>query len=86
MSDEKQFITYREAVAALPDHEEIHTFRQAGPALIGCDVNRKDILKDLKNAKEIEVGGSQCQKMNHAIVIYDITGPTFIQNKKGYFK
>lgn len=76
MSD-KQFIDFDTAALLLPEKEHIHTFRQAGIALIGADWDRIKILDALLHSK-IELTGPSALKMGHGIAI-DYQGYLFIE-------
>ncbi len=47
-TDERVIVDFDQAVAMLPDGNYIHTFRQAGPALIGANWSREKMLNWLK--------------------------------------
>ena len=82
MSDKRKFLTFEDAVAMLPDKEEIHTFRNPGAALmVGSDWPREDIIEILRTGKP-ELGGATCTNMNHGLVIIDEDGPLFIETKR----
>jgi hypothetical protein len=65
--DDIQLLTYDEAVALLPDGEQIHTFIQAGPAIIGADWERADVLALLRRTGRREVTGEAAQGMGHGL-------------------
>ena len=81
MDDNKRMVTPEEAEALLiTDAKRIHTFRQGGPALLGADMDREDIIalfKEFPNA--IEIGGPSSRTMKHPLVVIDETGPLFIE-------
>lgn len=69
MSDDRELLTYDQAVALLNDGEDIHVFSNpAGGVLVGSDFSRAKVLEILKEAKEIEVGGEACVRMKHGLV------------------
>lgn len=78
MSD-KIMITADQAIALLPDRESIHSFRQAGPVLIGCDSDREDIIERIRATDHCEIGGPACKAMDHALVIRDDNAALFIE-------
>lgn len=78
MSDEQVVITYEEAIALLPAGDKIHTFRQAGPMLLGADHDRGALLSAMLAAPEIQVTGAVAQSMNHGLAIQDDIGWLFI--------
>ncbi|MEN6312754.1 MAG: hypothetical protein ABFD25_00745 [Clostridiaceae bacterium] len=81
MDDERVKLSPADAIALLPDGEYIHTFRQAGPTLIGADWERNDMIKAL-NKYEAEVTGEQAQAMNHGMAFCDDYGWVFVETKK----
>lgn len=80
MAEEPTTIDYEGAVALLPDGDEIHTFRQAGPVLLGCDRSRESILEHLQRAPEILITGEMAQALNHGLAV-DSDGIMFIETK-----
>ena len=84
MSDEKVILTPEQALSMLPDGDQIHTFRSMGFALIGCDWSRSSLEQEIRE-KQCEVGGDQCQAMNHGLVIWTSeTEPLFVECYKGF--
>ncbi len=55
MNDEREFISLERAVSMLPDGEDVHTFRQGGPALIGADWDRNALIKHLSKLTLVEI-------------------------------
>lgn len=76
--DDKEFISFDEAVKRLPEGGHVHTFRQAGPVLLGCDYDRESLLAAMKVAPNIEVPGPAAQAMKHGLAIRDDRGWLFI--------
>ena len=77
MSDEKVFLTFEEAVKRLPDGDQIHTYRQSGPMLLGADWDREELL-DLLRKSTIEESGENATRMSHGLVVND-DGYLFIE-------
>ena len=50
--------------------------------LVGADHSKESFLKDLETAKEIEVGGEQCRKMGHALVLWQGNNPYFFEHNE----
>lgn len=71
-SDDKVVIlTPKQAEALLPDGNYIHNF--ANPSvgmMIGCDYERSDAVRALREAKQIELGGEQSKALKHPIVCW----------------
>ena len=68
MSEDRIFLEYDESVKFLPKGKHIHTFTNAGPALLGADWSRKDVIKLLKEHK-VEVAGPAAQAMKHGLCV-----------------
>lgn len=80
MADDKTVLTYDQAVALLPEGDEIHTFRNPhGGVLIGADWSRARILEVLAAAPFIEVTGPQAQETGHGLFVEDEHGALYIQ-------
>lgn len=79
--EEKKVLTAVEAIAMLPDGEEIHTFRNSSFALMGADWKRKSLIEAL-NKYEVEVPGAQAQAMGHGMAFCDDHGWVFVETKK----
>lgn len=84
MSDieERKKLTTEEAIDALSSGDSIHTFRGAGPALLGCSWDRSEVIDAIKKYGA-EISGQMATKMGHGIVIKDDSGHVFIETKKG---
>lgn len=83
MSNEKIILTSEQALSMLPEGDRIHTFRSAPMALIGADWDRDDLEKAIRE-NQCEVGGDQCQAMNHGLVVWTgKTEPLFVECRKG---
>lgn len=80
--DDKVFLTAEQAIAMLPDKAEIHTYRGAGPVLLGADWGREDLIVAMKKSKTIEVTGPMAQSMNHGIAFFDDHGAVFVETVK----
>ena len=81
MNTERERIPVEQAVAMLPEGDRIHTFRQAGPILVGADWPRSDIV-DAFRTQGVELAGEQATKMNHGLVFFDEKGPVFVATRK----
>lgn len=76
--NERVVLSPVEAEAMLPEGEMIHTFRQAGYALIGADWKRSEIIKAFQTRKP-ELSGEQATAMKHGIVFFDDHGAVFVE-------
>lgn len=62
-------LTLDDAIAALPEGDDIHTFMNPGGMLIGADWSRAQIVEALKASPEIRITGPMAQGMKHGIAI-----------------
>lgn len=83
MSEEICVLTKEQARRMLPDGETIHTFYSTSLALIGADWSKGDILASIDD-HDCEIGGLECQRFNHGLVIHTQPGPLFVECKKGF--
>ena len=68
MSNEKEFVTYDQAVSMLPDGDDIHTFKNSGLALLGADWRRSQVLDFFREHEgEIELSGATATAMGHGL-------------------
>ncbi len=79
-NDERQLLSFDEAVRMLPDGDRIHTFRNAGFTLIGADWPRDKLLVAIKQYGA-ELSGPMSSQMGHGMVLFDDKGPLFIEVK-----
>lgn len=81
------FLTKEEAksIAKIRD-EQIHCFLTMGFGLIGADHSKESFLKDLETAKEIEIGGDNCRRMGHALVLWQRDTPYFFEHNEDKLK
>lgn len=81
--EKKEFISFEQAVKMLPDKERIHTFRSAGPCLLGADHDRVGLIETMKRFQDkIELSGKVATEMSHGLALIDDKGPLFIETKK----
>lgn len=80
--DEAELLTYDQAVALLPDGDRVHTFLQAGAAIVGADWDREHVLDLLKTTGRREVTGATAQSMGHGLAAFREDGiPVFIATR-----
>ncbi len=79
----REFLTYDEAVAMLPDDDRIHTFLQGGWALLGADWDRDDVLSLLRTGKP-ELSGETATRMGHGLVAWRNDEPVFIATRRDF--
>lgn len=81
MDDDRVRLTYEDAVAMLPDGDDIHTFVQGGMALIGADWRRDQIIGEIRRCGA-ELSGEQATMMKHGLVITEgRVSPLFIATR-----
>lgn len=79
--DDEETISYDDAVKLLPEGDEIHTLRQAGPVLLGAGMSREQLLEAMRRAPEIYVTGPGAQSLGHGLAI-ECDGTLFIETKR----
>lgn len=82
MNQDRLTLNVNQAISMLPEEGDIHTYRSTGFALLGFDLPRKFIL-ELIRTRTCEIGGEQCKRFNHGLVIHD-DGPLFVQCKESF--
>jgi len=72
MTDEKIIITPEQAIELVKIDGEatVHCFIQKGPMFIGADHDIESVTETFNDAEHIEIGGEQCEKMGHAVVVF----------------
>ena len=66
----------------LGDGTSVHTFRQAGIALMGVDWTRCEIEQAIHKSV-CELGGDQCRALNHGLVVHTGGSPLFVECREG---
>ncbi len=68
MPDKPVPLTFDQAVAMLPDGDEIHAVRASVPALpVGCNWPRKEVIDYLKRSRDIEEAGPVATRNGHGL-------------------
>lgn len=71
MTDEKIMLTADEAIGILPDGEHVHNYVNPSAGMfIGCDYDRADAEKHIRNAIQREIAGPGCQGMKHGLAVW----------------
>ena len=73
----RETLTNEQAVAMLPEGDDIHTFRTGSGIMLGADWRRADILAAI-DKHGAEKAGPMAAGMNHGLVVTDDRGPLFI--------
>ena len=71
MNDDKILLTADEAISLLPDGEYVHNYINNMPGLfIGCDYDRADAERHIRDAIACEIAGPGCKGMKHALAVW----------------
>jgi hypothetical protein len=71
MKDEKILLTADEAISLLPEGEHVHNYvNPAAGIFIGCDYDRADAEKHIRDAIQREIAGPGCQGMKHGLAVW----------------
>ena len=70
MSNTNVILTADEAESLLPPGEQVHSFVNPPWGFVGCVSSRKNVLRRIRDAKLIEIGGERARRMKHALVVY----------------
>jgi len=65
----RKLLTVRQALALLPEGEEVHTFLDGGRILVGADWSRESVEQLIRSAESCEIGGPACVDMGHGLVV-----------------
>ena len=84
MSDNDRVpLTADEAIAMLPDGDDIHTFRNpAGGVLMGCNWQREKLIDAIRSTDSRELAGEQATTMHHGLCINYHGCALFIETAK----
>lgn len=77
MEEERTYLSRKEVDGKMVPGESVHTFKEGGSALIGCDWKREDILKLIDEGNKAELSGEKATAMNHGVVVWDGQSPLF---------
>ena len=80
MSDDRASLTLTAAKKLLVKGKKVHTFRQIGSILFGCDIEKKDIIVKIRKYG-VELSGENMSGVNHGLALKDDTGWLFIETK-----
>ena len=70
MSDTKLILTPDQAESLLPAGERIHGFVNPPWGFVECDSSRKDVVRLIREARLLEIGGERAKRMKHALVVH----------------
>ena len=71
MKQQRIFLTRDEALSlcAFSDDDTIHTFRQGGFGLIGCDLSKKELVRKMDETEFMEIAGPHMCSMKHGVAL-----------------
>ena len=70
MSNTKLILTPDQAESLLPVGERIHGFVNPPWGFVECDSSRKDVVRLIREARLLEIGGERAKRMKHALVVH----------------
>jgi hypothetical protein len=79
--DPEYGLTYGQALAMLPDGDEIHAFTNPAGMLVGADWDRSDVLALLRTGRP-ELSGDQATAMGHGLVAFRGDVPVFFATRE----
>lgn len=79
--DEKVILTPEQAKALLPPGDQIHTFMQAGPVLLGANWDRSSVEAEIDKCT-CELAGPAAMAMNHGLALHTSRGPVFVETQR----
>lgn len=71
MKQKRIFLTKDEVLSlcAFSDDDTVHTFRNGGFGLVGCDLPRRKLIEKMNTAEFMEIAGPFMYSMNHGIAL-----------------
>lgn len=82
MSDIKDDLTPEEAIALLPEGENIHTFRSGGGLMLGADWSRAGVLEAIRNSPSRRPAGPAASAMGHGLAFMHRGDWLFVETVK----
>jgi hypothetical protein len=70
MSDTKLILTPDQAESLLPVGERVHSFVNPPWGFVACDSSRKAVVRLIREARLLEIGGERAKRMRHALVVH----------------
>ena len=67
----KSYLSAEQAISILPEGDEVHTFRNAGTLLMGCDMLKASLEDKIRKSDYLELTGATAKGMGHGLVVYD---------------
>lgn len=79
---DKVILSADDAIAMLPEGNDIHTFMNPGGMLIGADWSRESIEKAIRETNNRELAGSMATDMGHGLCINHDGRRLFVATKR----
>src|SRR5215475_14740026 len=70
MSDTNLTLTPGQAESLLPPGERVHSFVNPPWGFVGCDSSREAVVRLIREARLLEIGGERAKRMKHALVVH----------------
>lgn len=72
-TENKYILTTEEALSFMKKRSgSVHCQIQSGMTFIGADWDEEGVKEELENADKVEIGGPNCIKMGHGIVVFPV--------------
>jgi hypothetical protein len=66
---ERVTLSPEQAIAMLPEGDEVHTFRNSAGMLIGAHHGRAELEQEIRDAERRELAGDLATRMGHGLVL-----------------
>jgi hypothetical protein len=70
MSDTRLTLTPDQAESLLPPGERIHGFVNPPWGFVECNRSRSAVVRLIREARRLEIGGERAKRMRHALVVH----------------
>ena len=70
MPDIHLILTSDQTESLLQPGERVHSFVNPPWGFVGCDSSRKAVVRLIREAKLLEIGGERAKRMKHALVVH----------------
>lgn len=82
MTDERTTVSLDDAITRIASEDgRVHTFRDAGIALVGADWDLEDLIAAMRK-HGVEESGPGATEARHGLVLMDEHGPLFIATRE----
>lgn len=83
VSDRPVILSVEQAVSLLPDGDIVHVIIDAGWCKLAAGWERSQVLELIHGGAKCEVGGEQCRRYDHGLVVWRDGEPLFVANRDG---